>query len=144
MLINITLGIFLVICCITDIKFREINPKVLAVFALAGAVLFMICQPVSIFEEAIGLLIGIVFIALWAVTDEKVGLGDGLMMLVTGIYLGGRENSFLIMTAMLLSAVYSIYFLVIKKADRNMKFPFAPFILTAFVLRQALDLWRFV
>ncbi len=142
MLINIKLGIFLIICCITDIKFREINAKVLAFFALAGIVLFIIYRPVSIFEEAVGLLIGIVFIALWAVTDEKIGLGDGLMMLVTGIYLGGRENSFLIMTAMLLSAVYSLYFLVIKRAGKNMCFPFAPFILTAFVLRQSEVLWR--
>ncbi|MBO6111797.1 MAG: prepilin peptidase [Lachnospiraceae bacterium] len=139
MLINTFLGIFLIICSITDIKFKEIRLNILIVFALAGVVLFFIYRPVSLFEEIMGLFTGLVFIGLWALTEGKIGLGDGLLMTVTGIYLGGRENAFMVMTAMLLSAVFSIVILILKKGDRNARFAFAPFILISFVLRTVIS-----
>ena len=133
-IINAVLFLFLVICAVTDIRHKEIYLKVLIPFAIAGLILFIIYRPVSIFEEILGIMTGLVFIGLWAISDGKIGLGDALLMTVTGIFKGGRENAGLIMTAMLMSAVYSIYCLAAKKADRHTKFAFAPFILISFII----------
>ncbi len=135
------MGIFLFVCSVTDIKFMEINKVVLLVFALAGSILYLIYRPVSFFEEVLGLLIGAVFIGLWALTEGKIGLGDGLMMIVTGIYLGARENGSLLMTAMLFSAVFSVFCMAVKKADKNTRFPFAPFILASFLFHRVILLF---
>lgn len=140
MVTNIFLGIFLLICSVTDIRSKRISAVVLIVFAAAGCVLFFIYRPVSLFEEAAGLLVGTVFIGLSILTEGKVGLGDGLMMLVTGVFLGARENSGLIMTACLFSAFFSLFCLILKKAGRNTELPFAPFILISFIFRRILAL----
>ncbi|MBO4375605.1 MAG: prepilin peptidase [Lachnospiraceae bacterium] len=135
MITEIFLGIFLFICSITDLKEREIKPIVLIFFGTAATVLYILFRPVGLYEEAAGIVIGLFFVALYFITDEKIGLGDGLLMIVTGIFLGGRQNASLIMIAMLLSAVYSIVFLVIKKADKKTSFAFVPFVFAAFLIR---------
>ena len=140
MISNIILGIFLLICSVTDIRSKRISAAVLIVFAAAGCALFFIYRPVSLFEETAGLLFGMVFIGLSILTEGKVGLGDGLMMMVTGVFLGARENCVLIMTACFLSAIFSLICLVLKKAGRNTEFPFAPFILISFIFRRVLAL----
>ena len=63
--VKIILGIFLLICSVTDIKEREIKPVVLAVFGLAAVVLYLIFRPVGFFEEIMGVFIGLFFVALY-------------------------------------------------------------------------------
>ena len=136
MLIEFFLGVFLLICSVTDIKRREIKLSVLVIFGIIAVCLYMIFHPVGIFEEAAGIVTGLVFVGLFFITDEKIGLGDGLLMTVTGIFLGGRQNASLIMTAMLLSACFSVLILILKKADRKTGFPFVPFVFAAYIIRM--------
>lgn len=132
------MGIFLLICTVTDIKKREVKPAVLAVFGLTAAVLYLILRPVGLFEEIMGVLIGLFFVALYYISEEKIGLGDGLVMTVTGIFLGGRGNASLIMMAAFMSAIVSIVFLITKKAGRKTKFPFVPFIFVSYVFQATM------
>ncbi len=143
MIIEIFLGVFLLICSASDIKNREIKPSVLVIFGMIATGLFIYFRPVGLFEEAAGVITGLVFVGLYFVTDEKIGLGDGLLMTVTGIFLGGRQNASLIMIAMMLSAVFSIIFLIMKKADRKTSFPFVPFIFAAYLIRMIFMVRRF-
>ncbi len=135
MILEIFLGVFLLICTVTDIKSREIKPAVLLIFGAVAVGLYIYLRPVGLFEEAMGIFIGLCFTALYFITDEKIGLGDGLLMTVTGIFLGGRQNASLIMTAMLFSAFYSVTVLITKKADRKTKFAFVPFVFASYVIR---------
>ena len=135
MITDLFLGSFLLTCSVTDIKSREVKPAVLAVFGVLAAGLYVFFRPVGLFEEAAGIMTGLFFVAMYLITDEKIGLGDGLLMTVTGIFLGGRKNASLIMTAMMLSAAFSIAALITKKADRKTKLPFVPFVFAAFVLQ---------
>ena len=77
-----------------------------------------------------------VFVALSLISEGKIGLGDGLLMTVTGLFLGGRQNAFLIMTAMLLSALFSIGYLLSKKGNRKTRFAFVPFMFASFLIRM--------
>ncbi len=138
MITDIFLGIFLMICSVTDIRSKELKPAVLILFGAAGLILYYLFRPVSLFEEMAGIIIGLFFIGLYLLTDEKIGLGDGLLITVTGIYLGGRENALLIMTAMVLSAVFSIILLLSKKAGRKTKFAFVPFVFLSFIIQLIL------
>ena len=136
MVTDIFLGLFLFISSVTDIRSKEVKPAVLAVFGIIAVVLYLVATPVGLFEEAAGIVIGLTFVALSLITEGKIGLGDGLLMTVTGVYLGGRQNAFLIMTAMLLSAVFSVIFLLTKKGNRKTKFAFVPFVFASFLIRM--------
>ncbi len=135
MITDIFLGIFLFICSVTDIRSKEVKPAVLAAFGAAAVVLYLVIRPVGIFEEAAGIIIGLTFVALSLISEGKIGLGDGLLMTVTGLFLGGRQNAFLIMTAMLLSALFSIGYLLSKKGNRKTRFAFVPFMFASFLIR---------
>ncbi len=136
MLTDIFLGLFLFISSVTDIRSREVKPAVLAVFGIIAVILYTVTVPVGLFEEAAGIIIGLTFVALSLITEGKIGLGDGLLMTVTGLYLGGRQNAFLIMTAMLLSALFSVIFLLTKRGNRKTRFAFVPFVFASFLIRM--------
>ena len=142
MLTEIFLGAFLLICSFTDIKSREVKPVILIIFGVIATVSYIVFRPVGLFEEAAGIITGLCFVGLYFITEEKIGLGDGLLMTVTGIFLGGRQNAFLIMTAMLLSAVFSIVLLMIKRADRKTGFAFVPFVFASYLIRMVISAGR--
>ena len=70
-------------------------------------------------------------LAVAAVTRGAVGFGDGLLLCVTGILLGGTENLSLLMAGSLLCAVVLGTGLVFGKLRWKQKFPFVPFLCLA-------------
>lgn len=132
-IMKILLGIFLLICALIDLKTKKVEGLLLVVFAAAGIILYLIVRPVGLIEEMTGVLMGAAFILIWHVTGGKIGLGDALLMVVTGIFLGGKDNAALIMGAMLLAALYSGFMLMIKKADRTKEIAFVPFLFLSYL-----------
>ena len=55
-------------------------------------------------------------------TGESLGYGDGLLFLVTGIYLGGWDNCSLLMTSLVLAFVFAIIQILVRKKVQNQKF----------------------
>ena len=68
------------------------------------------------------------------ITNGAVGEGDGLVLIVTGIYLGFVMNLRLIFFALFLSALISIGAVIIKGWKKDRELPFMPFLLTAFLI----------
>ena len=52
---------------------------------------------VSFDEIILGILIGVVLLAVSKVTGGAVGMGDGLLFTITGIYFGFRKNLILLL-----------------------------------------------
>ena len=66
---------------------------------------------------------GVCLLGIAKVTGESLGYGDGLLFLVTGIYIGGWDNCSLLMTSLILVFVFAIIqILVRKKKVQNQKF----------------------
>lgn len=130
--INIFLaGIFLFICAVTDIKKKKISVVVCVVFLVAGLTVDILYKMESL--EELGnmwqsFLPGIILILLAVVTKEKIGKGDGLVMVVMGILLGIEKSLEIFMTALFLSAVVAIGLIITKKVKRNYEIPFVPFL----------------
>ena len=81
-----------------------------------------------------GILPGLLFLAMAVLTKEKVGYGDGLVLIVTGVLLGLRGNLMMVFMGLFLAALSSIWLLIRKKAGRNTKIAFVPFLLPSLVL----------
>ena len=133
LIMKIVLGLFLLICTVIDLKTKSVKIALLISFAAAGAVFYCVVRPVSIYDEIAGIIVGGVFVIIWFVTGGKLGLGDALLMIVTGIYLGGRKNVVLIMGAMFMAAIYSAFILIFRKADRKKEIAFIPFMFMSFM-----------
>ena len=77
---------------ILDWKKGEISLASLGAFGAAGIGLNMWLDYQSFFEVAGGIGLGILLLVTAFFTREAIGFGDGLLLCVTGIYLGFWEN----------------------------------------------------
>lgn len=118
---------------------QDIREQRLSFLWLLGAggmgIIFWLCRRTIAWESLLGGIAVGAFLVLFAIfTKERIGIGDGILFCVTGIFLGMAENIILLMTAFLLAAGYAIILLVRKKCDRNSQIPFLPFVLGAYIV----------
>ena len=85
-----------------------------------------------------GLLPGAVLLGVSKLSREALGMGDALLMLVLGIYLGLEAALDVLLLALFLAAVWAGILIVVGKKGRNYAFPFLPFLLIGYVGRWLL------
>lgn len=129
--VKIALIIFLGICAVFDIKKREI-PVVLILLGgicAVGLNLYQIFNgEIAVASIGSSFLIGLIFLAISFCTREKVGYADGLILLVSGLVLGFEQCLLGLCLALLLSSIYALWLLLMRKARRNSALPFVPFL----------------
>lgn len=129
----VTLGVFLLTEGVRDFKMRRISMISVVVFAAIGIMM----QLPQIKENCIsilgGILIGIIFIGLAKLTKEKIGYGDGWVLVVTGIYIGFYGNMSLLALSLFIASVVSIILLLCKKVGRKTELPFVAFMMPGYL-----------
>lgn len=88
-----------------------------------------------------GTLPGIFLLTVGWATGQEVGYGDGIVLLVIGIYLGFSAGISIFLTALLLITPVSLFYIACKKAGRRKKLPFIPFLLAGYLLWLATDIF---
>ncbi len=122
-----------------DLRRHEISLPGLGIFGAAGLLANLLLKYQTGMELAAGIGVGIFVLAAAAVTKGAVGFGDGLLLCVTGIYLGGTDNLRLLMGGLILCALVLGAGLLLGKARWKQQFPFVPFLCLAQIGRI---LWR--
>lgn len=79
------------------------------------------------------MLIGIGLMLVGVFSKESIGIGDGILFLVSGCYLNIFENLILLRRTIFLIGGFAILCLTIKKLRKTSQIPMAPFMLTAYV-----------
>lgn len=87
----------------------------------------------KILSALTGIVIGGIFLLCSRVTGEAIGYGDSWIILLLGVYLGGRQLLTVIMLAFFLAGIFSLVGLVRKKWSRTCSIPFIPFLTAAYV-----------
>lgn len=77
---------------------------------------------------------GILLLLAGRITRQAIGYGDGILILVCGFYLGGRTAGLLFLTGLFCLFPVSLVLLISGKAKREQELPFAPFLLTAYMI----------
>ena len=123
--------IFLSICTIFDIRKKEI-PFILAGMGMAAAVGFTIWRigNGTIFAAQIlpAALPGLFFLLVSWCTKEKVGYGDGILLLIIGLTVGFYQCLTGLCISLFLSAFFGVLLLFLHKAKKNSRIPFVPFL----------------
>lgn len=121
-----------------DWRKREVSLFSLGGFGVVGIGLNLWLGYQSVIEAAGGAALGILLLAAALFTREAIGFGDGLLICITGIYLGFWENLSLLFTgAVCCVGILGIAVLAgrLKMADRV---PLVPFLLLAFIGKMIL------
>ena len=125
----------IVIEAISDVKRREIKIVYLIVAGTIGILALVISGEKSrIISSLFGIAIGLAYL-----TKGGIGYGDGLLLCISGLLLGVRNNIILLLMGCFFSAVVSMFLLVIKKADRKTLLPFVPFLIPAVIVSFAFE-----
>ncbi len=80
------------------------------------------------------LIPGGVIIFISYITKEAVGMGDGILILVTGVFLGFTDNIVFIMLFFFLCAFFSGCMFIFRKYRLKDKIPFAPFLFLSYLI----------
>lgn len=119
-----------------DMKERKIPILLLLAGGAAAAVLFLMQTAeakweTALLEAAFSLLPGTGMLLLSFVSGEKVGRGDGFLLLVLGALEGAETVCLTFGIGLFLQSVFAVGLLIAKKADKQTCIPFVPFLLAA-------------
>lgn len=129
----IVLGL-LGLCSLEDVRHRQLTIIYILMFGIGGVILHLFVPVCSIYSILCGMLPGAFMLLISAATQGSVGMGDGILLVVTGVYLGGYANLVLLMTGLLLSALWSLGLLAFRKKKRKDEIAFVPFLLLSYVV----------
>lgn len=125
------LFIFLLYEAIEDLKSRSVSVVSLAVAAVVGIVGNLFLWQIEFASVIDGSIIGLTLIAASIISMGAFGLGDGVVFLITGIYLGGAMNLELVLMAMLMAMLYGMVMHFFRRKIREI--PFIPCIFLAYM-----------
>lgn len=131
---TIVLGLFAV-TAYRDWKEKSIYLYIPIIAAIVSIILHLVYRDNSLVDMLSGAGIGAVMILIAWVSKESVGIGDGVMLMVSGLFLGFRANMELFMTALLLAGVAALMLMVGMRKERSYRMPFIPFLLVAYVFQ---------
>lgn len=123
---------YLIVCCYTDLKKHTINLLISIIFTLLGIITGIFLFDYSFISMAISLIPGISLFVISLIFPASLGLGDGLIFTICGIYLGINFTIQLLFLSLVISCIFSIL-LIIKKHSLKYQFPLAPFIFVSYV-----------
>lgn len=132
--------IFLILLCIYgsvyDIRTRQIPKFFVVTVFLASAVftIWGIPDDYSFWWMMIGMIPGLVWLAFSRISKDKMGEGDGLLLMGLGMGLGIERISLVLVAALFLNALAAGILLAVKKADGKTRIPFVPFITAGLVM----------
>ena len=129
---SVVLLILLSICAVEDLKQKEVTVTYILLFGIIGVFLHLFYPGCSVYSMLWGLLLGIAVMAMSVLTHGEIGLGDGIFLTVTGVYLGGYQNLELFLIGICLAGVWSLGVILLKKKKRKDKIAFMPFLLMAY------------
>lgn len=84
-----------------------------------------------------GAMTGGVVLLIAFVTKNKIGCGDGLLLIATGALLGLKVNLFMFLFGLFLASLKGIWLLLSGKGNKNTDMPFIPFLIPGLTLTLA-------
>ena len=131
---HIAITLYLFIGAYQDMKTKKIS----AVYLGIGIVLGLCClvwdsyqQNISMIQFFVQLLPGSIFLIYGKITGEKIGYGDGFLLLILGCCFSYPYLWYVWSIALFLMTLTAGWLLCVRKIKKNTKIAFLPFLLMA-------------
>lgn len=120
---------------VMDICRRKIN-LIFAIMCLAAGLIWQIAgQHAGIWELVLSCIPGGFLLGTACLTEQKIGYGDGWIVLATGIWTGFWDIFLILTGGMVICALFSGVLLSMKKLKKGDDLPFIPFLLAGCIGR---------
>ena len=131
MWVEILLFLFLAICAVFDGLRKQIPLAVVWLGMLTAVCLRLtgIMGEEGVTATALSLIPGAGSFLLSFLTREKVGYGDGWVLLMIGLFSGFSRCFLILLIGLLLESMVAVVLLLLKKVKRDKEIPFSPFLL---------------
>lgn len=138
-LIRLFFGMALTAFALWDHKNKNL-PLMPVFYLLAAGILFVCIKETDDLQNTLwGVGIGVALCGIAKLTGGSIGIGDGLLTLLTGIYMGGVFTFLCLCFAFLFSAVAALYLISFKKKGKRDSLPFVPFMLAGYIMTNWLQ-----
>ncbi len=131
MWVELTLFLFLAVCAVFDGLYRQI-PLIVVWLGMLTAVclqIYGVMGETELSVMAASLTPGAGFFLLSFFSGEKVGYGDGWVLLMIGLFLGAYRCFLILLIGLLAESVVAIVLLACRRIQRDREIPFSPFLL---------------
>ena len=131
MWVEVVLFLFLAVCAVFDGLYKQI-PLVVVWLGMLTAIclqIFGVMGETGIFAAALSLVPGVGFFLLSFFSREKVGYGDGWVLLMIGLFLGIYRCFLILIVGLAAESAVAIVLLTFRKIQRDKEIPFSPFLL---------------
>ena len=132
-IIELVITCILGLLAIVDLKKKQVSNVLLLIASGIVIINYVIFRPVTVMALIGGILIGIILLGISYITRQKIGAGDGLLVMILGAYLGFEGIGVMLLYALTLSAIWSGLLLMIKKVNRHYTIAFIPFIFIGYI-----------
>lgn len=131
MWVKVILFLLLGICAVFD-SIRQEIPLAVVWLGIALAVLWHLWdgqEEMTWVTAVLSVFPGAAFWAVSFLTGEKVGYGDGWMLVMIGLFTGPGTCFMILLTGLMLESVVVLVLLAVRKISTDKTVPFAPFLL---------------
>lgn len=132
-IVSVILFLWLLLCSIQDIKKKKINIYLVLAGLLMPLIGIIWNGEFNYLHSLGGMSLGLILLCISFITKGQIGVGDGLIVCITGLCLGFSGNAMLLVISLFGSAIISIILLAFKIAGRKKTIPFVPFILFGYM-----------
>ncbi len=133
---NYFVVLILVILSWQDVERKKISIRlcVLSIcFIIMGNLFFHL---ESMFFMISGMLVGGFVLIVSYITKESIGMGDGVVFIITGLTAGGINNFEILVMSLFLASFAGMYYLIFKKCNKKETMAFLPFITISYIFRS--------
>ncbi len=119
---------------IEDIRQKKITVNLTLISAILGVLLHLLFQNQSIFMMLTGMLSGAAVLAAACLTKGKIGIGDGMVFMLTGLYLGLKENLLLMLISFSAAGLWALFLITVRHCKKTERIPLVPFLFFGYSL----------
>lgn len=124
-----------------DLKREIIYVPLIVCMGIIGVICHIFLQENTIWNLMSGMSIGVILLLGGIWSGEKIGYGDGVIFIMTGIFLGFWGNMLLLVIASILAGVTCTGLLLTHKKCKEEQIVFVPFIFISYVILLILTVW---
>lgn len=118
---------------IEDIRDKKITISVSIISGIVGVLLHLVFQNESIYSMLFGMAAGAGILLLSFCSEGKIGAGDGIVFMMTGLYLGIAENLALMLLSFALAGMWGICMLCLGRISKDDRIPLIPFLFVSYI-----------
>ncbi len=90
----------------------------------------------EVYSLLLGMIPGMLLVLMGFLTREKVGYGDGILVIIIGLILGWPGSFLVYVIAQFGVLFYAVFLLVARHTSGDVKIPFAPFLTVSVMVYQ--------